>query len=1333
MCEVSAAHARGVKTRMEFHRRRDLCRLAATVDGTPNATCGETQMQQGMNRLWWVSLSVIWALGCGSGEEEVVGLAGGVDVGIADVATATDGGGGTDLGSPDLVGLELVAPDLPPSQDLGPGDVPVAPDAADIAQQADIEAETAPGEDLGQAPDQAEPDLVAPDVVPDLVEPDDIASEDFLGEDLLGEDEPASPDLIAPDATEPDLAAPDTTPDAGGESWPTLCDPCVESSACEAPAGLVAACVSASEPLGAFGYFCATACVTSTDCPGGYTCAGGTSLEGAAGSWCQPSSGACGCSAEAAANGLSTSCFNGACQGKRTCLSGGLSSCDAALPSIELCDGKDNDCNAKTDEAPESGALCDDGNPCTTDFCKGSEGCGAIENAEPCDDGDACTTGDACAKGACGGSPLVCDDNNACTDDACDSKIGCASTPKSGGACDDGSACTSGDACANGACAGTPVMCDDANVCTDDACDPAKGCAYTPNAASCDDGSACTKGDVCTGGTCAGEPITCDDGNACTGDSCDKASGCAFAPNAASCDDGNACTTGDACAASACAGAALSCDDGNPCTDDGCDPKSGCTHAANVSSCDDGNACTTGDACAGGVCAGKAVDSAVFCDDTNACTTDVCNPTSGCASTPNTNACDDGNACTVGDTCGAGACASGQNTCDCQQDGDCEPAEDGDLCNGTLFCDVSKLPFKCKVDPKSIVTCKADKDSFCIVNTCDPKSGGCALVPRNEAQPCDADASVCTVGDTCAAGVCAPGPLDGCDDQNPCTDDGCDPKQGCQHKSNTASCSDGNACTVGDHCDSGSCVVSTLACNDGYACTSDGCDPTSGCTYTPVADPGCGLVPLPFAESFPCGADSLQLWQRGDVAQGGTLVRWDFDATPAKPGYSSPKCSLNANDGTGLTCGNGQSAIAASAESPWFDATSLGGGAGPVKLRFKSAGSWSVAAKATVQMRISGGDFVQIAAFNPTADWTLVELSQPGWKGKKFQVRFLFASSACNGAGTGWFIDDVQVFEDKCQVGNGGCATNATCAIGETGAPVCTCKAGYLPLGNLCIDIDECANSLHDCAKEALCTNAPGTYGCACNKGWAGDGKTCFDIDECAQGLDKCSPFATCTNTLGAYTCACNSDYYGDGITCVGKGQSQDYPAPSCGAILAAFPQATDGTYWLDFDDAGPSPVGQYACDMGNGGWTRLYLDDFQDGKDHGWSPGAVTQCGSFGSIWGGYGLFGAGASTQKSVSVLPAHTQLKLALDFRRIDSWDGESGWLQLDGATVWTKSGVYYNGTQLCGAAPGNWVEENWPVAYQGAHSATSVTVRAGSTLDQNAYDESWAIDNAQVWVK
>jgi len=66
-----------------------------------------------------------------------------------------------------------------------------------------------------------------------------------------------------------------------------------------------------------------------------------------------------------------------------------------------------------------------------------------------------------------------------------------------------------------GECLHTPVVCDDGNACTVDACSPTSGaCTFTPApAAVCSDGSACTMDDRCvqdpTGGiSCHGTPVT---------------------------------------------------------------------------------------------------------------------------------------------------------------------------------------------------------------------------------------------------------------------------------------------------------------------------------------------------------------------------------------------------------------------------------------------------------------------------------------------------------------------------------------------------------------------------------------------------------------------------------------------------------------------------------------------------------------------------------------------------------------------------------------------------------------------------------------------------------
>ena len=147
------------------------------------------------------------------------------------------------------------------------------------------------------------------------------------------------------------------------------------------------------------------------------------------------------------------------------------------------------------------------------------------------------------------------------------------------GVCNDRDPCTSNDQCVGSSCVGTPVDCNDFDLCTTDSCDPATG-------------------------LCVHASIPCDDQNACTDDSCAPATGCVFlAGDANACTDSSACTS-DQCTNGRCVSTQIVfCDDGNACTDDACDPMTGlCAYTPDdTNACSDGNACTV-DVCLDGVC-----------------------------------------------------------------------------------------------------------------------------------------------------------------------------------------------------------------------------------------------------------------------------------------------------------------------------------------------------------------------------------------------------------------------------------------------------------------------------------------------------------------------------------------------------------------------------------------------------------------------------------------------------------------------------------------------------------------------------------------------------------
>lgn len=118
--------------------------------------------------------------------------------------------------------------------------------------------------------------------------------------------------------------------------------------------------------------------------------------------------------------------------------------------------------------------------------------------------------------------PLDCDDGDPCTSDWCDPNTGlCMHTPVD---CDDGNPCTADFCDQDGVCQHVPILCDDGDPCTIDFCDGLTGeCVYLPM--DCDDGDPCTF-DFCDEGECFNILIDCDDGLDCTFDYCDPILGC---------------------------------------------------------------------------------------------------------------------------------------------------------------------------------------------------------------------------------------------------------------------------------------------------------------------------------------------------------------------------------------------------------------------------------------------------------------------------------------------------------------------------------------------------------------------------------------------------------------------------------------------------------------------------------------------------------------------------------------------------------------------------------------------------------------------------------------
>jgi hypothetical protein len=423
---------------------------------------------------------------------------------------------------------------------------------------------------------------------------------------------------------------------------------------------------------------------------------------------------------------------------------------------------------------------------------------------------------DETGQGLCQAEPgLVCETDNPCAEAVCAKDEGCVEIAGPDDLpCDDANACSDEDRCLNGLCKGVPRACGDDNPCTADLCNPETGeCYHLDVPGDCDDLDACTAPDQCLGGSCQpGPPVDCNDLDDCTEDACIPAAGCQHKPIPGccvydlQCTDGNACTN-DWCDALQCHHLPLVCDDKHPCTVDGCDPETGCTHAKIPGCCVDDLDCQDDDICTVKWCADGQCQATPYtgCKDGNPCTKDGCDPAVGCVFLP------------------IPGC--------CLTDGDCD---DGDACTWQ-WCNGNQ----CVAEP---IPCTDGNP--CTEDTCDPVAGclfppipGCCLADSE----CN-DQNQCTT-DWCSNKSCFHKPIT-CLDNNPCTENLCEPAKGCVFPlipgccQADSDCADTDPCTL-TACVNKKCLSDLLDCDDGNVCTTDACVPMVGCSHALL--PGCCL------------------------------------------------------------------------------------------------------------------------------------------------------------------------------------------------------------------------------------------------------------------------------------------------------------------------------------------------------------------------------------------------------------------------------------------------------------------------------------------------------------
>lgn len=144
--------------------------------------------------------------------------------------------------------------------------------------------------------------------------------------------------------------------------------------------------------------------------------------------------------------------------------------------------------------------------------------------------------------------------------------------------------------------------------------------------------------------------------------------------------------------------------------------------------------------------------------------------------------------------------------------------------------------------------------------------------------------------------------------------------------------------------------------------------------------------------------------------------------------------------------------------------------------------------------------------------------------------------------------------------------------------------------------------------------------------------------------------------------------------------------------------------------------------------WSVIETSNAQTNFE-GWSRADVSKCGGT-TVLGGHCHFSEEEIT-KTYS-LPEHSWLRIAANYHMLDNWDGELGYMLLDGQMVWSQHGTTETSTgNVCGGEGEDRV--NIPIYVTRPHTNHNVTLTFGSTLTSDPCHASFAIDNVAVYTR
>lgn len=138
----------------------------------------------------------------------------------------------------------------------------------------------------------------------------------------------------------------------------------------------------------------------------------------------------------------------------------------------------------------------------------------------------------------------------------------------------------------------------------------------------------------------------------------------------------------------------------------------------------------------------------------------------------------------------------------------------------------------------------SSRDTACMVGQCQPATGLCTAVPRDNGTSCD-DGNPCTTGDMCMAGSCTAGAARDCSGMN-------------------------SACAMG------TCNRTTGACVATPVGNGTSCDTNPSDCVSEICDSG-SCLPRPASECSPCGPGGTNVCSGGTCGPAPSTVSYDFE------------------------------------------------------------------------------------------------------------------------------------------------------------------------------------------------------------------------------------------------------------------------------------------------------------------------------------------------------------------------------------------------------------------------------------------------------------------------